>query len=71
MFRSLIFLEQKERERKINLAQNSIFNTSNILLTFDLIISLYTFRANIELALNNDESEDDITAALTAPRPIN
>lgn len=32
---------------------------------------MYTFLANIELALNKDESEDDITAALTAPKPIN
>lgn len=28
-------------------------------------------RANIELALSSDESDDDITAALTAPRPTN
>jgi hypothetical protein len=34
-------------------------------------MSLYTFLANIELALNSDESDDDMTAALTAPKPKN
>lgn len=38
-------------------------------LTLGLMIVLYTFRANMELADNMDESVEDMTAALTAPRP--
>ena len=35
------------------------------------MISLYTFRANIDDAERTDESADDITAADTAPKPKN
>lgn len=42
----------------------------SVRLTFCLIMSLYTLRANMELADSNELSDEDMTAADTAPRPM-